>query len=597
MARTAKKNNGKLAPPSTSKKGKDKLLGSSKLKEGKNWLKRKKKRDKAADVSSKPSNFKYLPEEVNLDEPSERSEESDTGSSEQSNAHPGEGFISLDIELGDNASVHTNTFAAFEQGLAEEDENNGLDYKPLPSASTDDTLKEKKRIRSKVHAMFPWVRLKSNHHKNNVADWLTREIKDFVAYMSPSAEEIKARNEAVRRIRDLVHGLWHDAEAHVFGSYATDMYLPGSDIDMVVLSDSGRYDTKAQLYKLASKLRASGHCKQVEPIVKTRVPIIKMVDGPSNINIDISFEQPQGVTAVNTIQGWAREFPCLRYLVLVIKQFLAKRRMNEVRTGGVGGLSVICMVVSFLRNHPRVASKEIDPMENLGVLLIEFFELYGKNFNYDDAALCMTGEMGYKLKSRHLHLQNANNSFSLSIEDPHDTSNNISRGSFNLRGVKKAFGGAFDILTNRCYELEALPVKKRSGESILGHIIKLKGPQRDFEDSRHVIRNESADVKLARSKSITSLASTSTTGTTISAKQRESLRRVMYVSDFESSDHDSDHSVIEISDDDDSGSDTKSTNKRQREEDVEESRTEMASGISKKVKQDFWLRKSGVLQV
>jgi non-canonical poly(A) RNA polymerase PAPD5/7 len=37
--------------------------------------------------------------------------------------------------------------------------------------------------------------------------------------------------------------------------------------------------------------------------------------------------------------------------------------------------------------HPLVQEKRIDPQENLGVLLIEFLELYGKHFNYDDLGI------------------------------------------------------------------------------------------------------------------------------------------------------------------------------------------------------------------
>ena len=54
------------------------------------------------------------------------------------------------------------------------------------------------------------------------------------------------------------------------------------------------------------------------------------------------------------------------------------RDMNEVWTGGISSYGLILMAVSFLQNHPRDCSKT-----NLGVLLIEFFELYGKRFNYN----------------------------------------------------------------------------------------------------------------------------------------------------------------------------------------------------------------------
>lgn len=349
--------------------------------------------------------------------------------------------------------------------------------------------------RQDVSLEFPWISRGDHSQEPEVSDWLTKEIKDFVAYVSPSEAEIHARNDAVTRIRKVVTKMWYDAEVRVFGSYATDMYLPGSDIDMVILSDSGKYDSRAYLYQLSSRLKSSGIATSVEVIAKARVPIIKFVEIQSGIHIDVSFERTNGIEAVDTIRGWAQEFKCLRYLVMVVKQFLARRRMNNVHTGGMGGYSVICTVANFLKMHPKLASGVMDAERNLGVLMIEYFELYGKHFNYDNVALKMSGEMGYLPKRRYPDMQPtvAHRTFALAIQDPADSSNNISRGSFNIRGIKKAFGGAFDMLTARCYELENLSMKKRRGLSILGNIIRVKGPERDFIDSTGKVQNIAQD--------------------------------------------------------------------------------------------------------
>jgi DNA polymerase sigma len=414
-----------------------------------------------------------------------------------------DGFIAFDDEDGFSdvaESIHT-AFQAFEEEINGEvdDEQDELDYVPVPvpgeeesrkrkrHAQDDDSSGHKKKIAATTE--FPWVKVYPKSKYAYVGDWLTMEIKDFVAYMSPSEAEIKARNAAVQDIRQVVKQLWPDAEANVFGSFATDLYLPGSDIDMVVLSKDGKYNSKAHLYQLSAKLRSSKIGTQFEVLAKTRVPIIKFVEVKSKIRVDISFERENGVRAVQTIRQWAKELPALRYLAIVIKQFLARRHLNEVHTGGLGGYAVICLIVSFMKNHPRIATNTIDPISNLGVLLIEFFELYGKNFNYDALALCMTGAMPYLRKRDHRDLD-GRNPFSIAIQDPADATNNISRGSFNLRAIKKAFAGAFDGLSARCYEMEREPYKNRVGQSILGHVIKFRGPERDFNDYTDLVVNE-----------------------------------------------------------------------------------------------------------
>lgn len=371
------------------------------------------------------------------------------------------------------------------------------------SESTNGSSHSKSRKRMDRSSQFPWLQNKKGKDHSmepEVGDWLTAEIFDFVKYLSPSKAEILARNNAVQRMRDLVATMWQDATVHVFGSYATDMYLPGSDIDMVITSPSERLANKTYLYQLGSKLRSpafSRFASSVQIISKTRVPIIKYVDTESNIHIDLSFERRNGLVAVEQIRTWSKKFPCLRNLVIPIKQFLARRNLNNVHTGGMGGYSVVCMVVSFLSLHPKISAGTIDPMKNLGVLLIEFFELYGRKFNYDNVGLRMrASEIGYIKKKNYPELCASNNgprnysgTLSLVIEDPDDPTNNISRGTFNILKIRKAFTGAYDMLRAKCYEMDALSFHYRKGQSILGSIIKLKGPERDLNDFRSSVKN------------------------------------------------------------------------------------------------------------
>lgn len=79
------------------------------------------------------------------------------------------------------------------------------------------------------------------------------------------------------------------------------------------------------------------------------------------------------------------KYPVLTRLVMVLKQFLLQRDLNEVFTGGISSYSLILMCISFLQLHPR--PERLRQPHNLGVLLIEFFELYGRKFNYVKTAI------------------------------------------------------------------------------------------------------------------------------------------------------------------------------------------------------------------
>jgi len=44
--------------------------------------------------------------------------------------------------------------------------------------------------------------------------------------------------------------------------------------------------------------------------------------------------------------------------------------------------------------HPCVQNKQIIPQENLGVLLLEFLELFGRHFNFEEVGLGVSLKKG-----------------------------------------------------------------------------------------------------------------------------------------------------------------------------------------------------------
>lgn len=341
-------------------------------------------------------------------------------------------------------------------------------------------------------SLYPWIKAHDHSEQKEIADWLTMEMKDFVNYISPSKDEIMARNIVVKALKQQISTCWPGTETHVFGSCATDLYLPGSDIDMVVISPRGDCENRHKLYQLSSFLRQRKLAKDIEVIAGAKVPIIKFTDPKTNLNIDISFERTNGLEAARRIRKWLASTSGLRELVLVVKQFLRSRKLNNVHVGGLGGYATIILCYHFLKLHPRVSTNNMSVLDNLGSLLIEFFELYGRNFSYDNLVLAIDPETElpkYLKKSHHLDLVAGKSPFTIVVQDPSDPHNNITRSSYNLRDIKKAFGGAYQLLIDKCYRLNAASYKKRIGQLILGDIIKFRGKERDFNDARHLIEN------------------------------------------------------------------------------------------------------------
>lgn len=80
---------------------------------------------------------------------------------------------------------------------------------------------------------YPWVSDRTLRIKDIYA-MLHSEILDYVKWIEQSPEEKSTRENLVKRIKKVVKGSYPDAVVMVFGSCATGLNLPMSDIDLLV---------------------------------------------------------------------------------------------------------------------------------------------------------------------------------------------------------------------------------------------------------------------------------------------------------------------------------------------------------------------------
>ncbi|XP_031137432.1 terminal nucleotidyltransferase 4B [Sander lucioperca] len=298
---------------------------------------------------------------------------------------------------------------------------------------------------------------------------LHEEVKDFYDYISPRPEEEKMRLEVVDRIKGVIYDLWPSAEVQVFGSFSTGLYLPTSDIDLVVF---GKWET-LPLWTLEEALRKRNVADEnsIKVLDKATVPIIKLTDSFTEVKVDISFNVKSGVKAARLIKEFKEKYPVLPYLVLVLKQFLLQRDLNEVFTGGIGSYSLFLMAVSFLQLHYR--DDVCSPNINIGVLLIEFFELYGRHFNYLKTGIRIKDGGCYVAKDEvQRNMMDGYRPSMLYIEDPLQPDNDVGRSSYGAMQVKQAFDYAYVVLSHAVSPI-AKYYPNNETESILGRIIRV----------------------------------------------------------------------------------------------------------------------------
>lgn len=255
----------------------------------------------------------------------------------------------------------------------------------------------------------PWVTV-DHSATRDMAFRLHKEVMDFYEFVRPRKFEQRIRDRLVDNLRQAMRRdgrNFASATVHPFGSFMSGLYLPTADMDLVVCSASfmkGGPPTylgaRSWLYKfqkfLVSQRVADQH--SIEVIAHARIPLVKFVDKMTGLRVDVSFENLGGVGAIDTFLEWKKNYPAMPILVTLIKHFLMMRGLNEPVNGGIGGFSVICLVVSMLQLMPQVQSRSLVPEHHLGEMLLEFFELYGRRFRYQNVAIRLTSSPGYVRK-------------------------------------------------------------------------------------------------------------------------------------------------------------------------------------------------------
>ncbi|EOD49937.1 putative topoisomerase family protein [Neofusicoccum parvum UCRNP2] len=311
----------------------------------------------------------------------------------------------------------------------------------------------------------PWCT--SDHSGSaNMSTWLHKEISDFYDYVKPHPFEDEIRRDLVKRIERSLQVAFHGKQFFRNGQ--------------------GSFQ-KRDLYKVSSVLERDGISQPgaTEVVAKARVPIVKLVDRVTGLKVDISFDNQTGIVANKTFQEWKKIYPAMPVIATLVKQFLAMRGLNEVYTGGLGGFSVICLVVSLIHTMPVRQSNNHTADSDFGELLLNFFDLYGNKFNLNTTRISLN-PIEYVVKGSWDLNGKPTRADRLSIIDPNTANNDISSGSHNVVLIQRCFRDAFKELQRRMAQLKACAPVERKNESILS--VLFAGDYSSFQWQRNRLR-------------------------------------------------------------------------------------------------------------
>ncbi|EEH19727.1 hypothetical protein PABG_01986 [Paracoccidioides brasiliensis Pb03] len=315
----------------------------------------------------------------------------------------------------------------------------------------------------------PWVDsvCRSTFH---VGCSLHNEILSFYHWVKPKSFEHLIRNDLIVRLQRLFERRHYGSQLHAFGSFASGLYLPTADMDLVLLSRQFLRQNRKTLCQRTREIYSfTAYLKDldiavpgsIETIAHAKVPIIKFVDRLTGLKVDLSFDNSTGLAANKTFQVWKSQFPAMPVIVSIIKQFLLLRGLNEVPTGGLGGFSIICLVTSLLQHLPYSGAEP-----NLGGVLMDFFDFYGNKFNFSAVGIQFDPPGYFDKKLLGVYL--ANRQQRLSIMDPNNPDNDIAGGTKEIQLIFRTFADAYRTLRQ---ELVQTAFSGTRRDSLLGLIL------------------------------------------------------------------------------------------------------------------------------
>ena len=177
---------------------------------------------------------------------------------------------------------------------------------------------------------------------------LHSHVRLISSYLGPTPSDRLHRHRVLSELTQLILSAYPHVEVHVIGSCATELYLPDSDIDLVVRAAPTHTPlTLSDLHHLGSVLQPVASSLHI--ISTASVPLIKLTHALSAFTIDLTLNVDTGLHSTHLTLDYLHAHDTLQPLAIVVKQFLKARGLNDLYTGGLPSYTLILLIVSFLQ--------------------------------------------------------------------------------------------------------------------------------------------------------------------------------------------------------------------------------------------------------
>lgn len=295
------------------------------------------------------------------------------------------------------------------------DEFNQKESENLNSPSK---LNNKKQVK-KVSFMKQYTK----SEKQNQILLLREEISIFIKEIENWQEEVESvYSELTAKVSRAIKKKFPSCEVEIYGSFATKLHLPSSDIDMVVVGLEG--DKRDALQVLEKTLKAHRFIKSTS-LIKAAIPVIKikaeMLNKVIFIDITVNDSNHSGLKCLGMVTRLMSQFSMIRPVFLILKYLLYLCNFKEPYNGGLGSYSLFLMVASYLQKRAESLEKGRNEQLALAECLFEVLALYVNQNTYLAPIVTQDTAAGVNYRER----TNYESYLSLNVVDPLNTLNNV----------------------------------------------------------------------------------------------------------------------------------------------------------------------------
>ena len=180
-------------------------------------------------------------------------------------------------------------------------------------------------------------KFENNYYKDKYIQLnLQRDLLDFQEYVK---EKLKYINPKISELINLIQlsvneSIGKEYEVKLYGSHATNLCLPWSDLDVVICRNDNKFpDSYIPLHDLFKYLQDKNYFQNINYIGATTIPLIKIITngnyGIASVDISLQDNKHYGIQCVTFVSSLIQKYNVLIPMVLALKNILKQANLND----------------------------------------------------------------------------------------------------------------------------------------------------------------------------------------------------------------------------------------------------------------------------